>query len=189
MGRMLCILAVVLMATSCGPRGRRGGFGDRGEVGLPGAPGENGKSCTVSSILNGAIINCEDGTSSIVYNGTNGVDGADGSDGSDGTDGADGQDGQDGQNGQDGADGADGEDGQDLTPGMYAITEVVVLCPSIAGSYKEVLLRLGSGQLMAHYSHGNMQFLTLIGAGSYQSTDGRGCNFTVGTAPTYNVTF
>lgn len=43
-----------------------------------GPAGQDGKSCTVSTVANGALIACPDGTASVVLNGTNGQNGTDG---------------------------------------------------------------------------------------------------------------
>lgn len=77
-----------------------------------------------------------------------------------------------------GTNGTDGEDGTDAPPTPYTVTSIIDPCGK-QGTYDEVLLRLGNGQLMAHYSSGNQQFLTLIGPGSYISTDNTSCYFTV----------
>lgn len=164
-----------------GKDGDKGDKGDRGEKGERGVPGEgcsatetstgaviackngsvanikNGKdgtSCTTQSLSNGARISCTDGTQSVVYNGTNGT------------------------NGQNGQDGQDGEDGQDAPPSAYSVVELVDPCGKQA-SFDEVLLRLQNNQIMAHYADGAKQFLTIVGPGSYVTTDGTHCYFTV----------
>jgi hypothetical protein len=81
-------------------------------------------------------------------------------------------------NGRDGANGTDGRDGKDLSPGAYTIVDIVNPCGE-QGDYDEVLLQLANGQILTHYSHGNKQFLSLIGPGSYQTSDGYACNFTI----------
>jgi hypothetical protein len=50
----------------------QGPKGDQGEAGQNGADGD---SCTVSTVPAGSLIQCEDGSSSLVYNGTDGEDG------------------------------------------------------------------------------------------------------------------
>lgn len=67
--------------------------------------------------------------------------------------------------------------GEDAAQNTYAISEIIQPCPT--SGYREVILRLQNGQLLAHYSHGNKQFLTLLIPGSYQLTDGSSCHFTV----------
>lgn len=49
---------------------------------------EDKKGCTVTQILNGVLIKCDDGSETIVYNGANGKNGIDGADGVDGQDGS-----------------------------------------------------------------------------------------------------
>jgi hypothetical protein len=86
-------------------------------------------------------------------------------------------------NGQNGADGADG---LDAPAGPYNIVETILPCGPQSGP-SEVLLRLGTGQIVAHYASGARQFLTLLGPGNYVTTDGYACNFSVGPAPQYEV--
>lgn len=59
------LIAYVLMATfldACGPSGAT-------------FSGKDGQSCTVSQVDEGALIQCPDGTKSLVSNGTNGTNG------------------------------------------------------------------------------------------------------------------
>lgn len=82
-------------------------------------------SCTVFESGDSAYtIECPDGTSVTIHDGTNGKDGQDGSDGKDGQNGTDGKDGQDGTDGQNGTDGKDGQDGTDGSNGVSADTLV-----------------------------------------------------------------
>lgn len=74
--------------------------------------------------------------------------------------------------------GVPGTDGRDAPPTPYTVTEVYDPCGRQT-SYDEVLLRMSSGQLLAHYASGSDQFLTLIGPGNYVTTDGTHCYFTV----------
>jgi hypothetical protein len=73
-------------------------------------------------------------------------------------------------------DGAAGEDGQDAN-GTYAVIEIVKPCAD-TGS-KEVLFRLASGDVVAHYSHGSKQYLAILSPGTYNLTDGTQCAFTL----------
>jgi hypothetical protein len=72
----------------------------------------------------------------------------------------------------------DGEDGTDAPPTAYTITEMIDPCGKQA-SFDEVLLRLANRSLVAHFSSGSKEFLTVIGPGSYITTDGTNCRFTV----------
>lgn len=72
----------------------------------------------------------------------------------------------------------DGTDGQDAPPTPYTVTELVDPCGDGPG-YDEVLMRLANGQLVAHFASGALQFLTMIGPGSYATTDQQACQFTV----------
>ena len=89
--------------------------------------------------------------------------------------------GKDGKNGADGAPGVNGSPGRDGTspePSAYDIAEIIDPCGKQA-AHDEVILRLTNGSLLAHYSDGQKQFFAVIGAGTYQSTDGTRCVFSV----------
>lgn len=136
-----------------------GPVGNTGES-IPGPTGEAGSSCTVTQIQpteeapqGGAEISCEDGTQAQVLNGSSG---------------------------QQGEMGPPGSDGVDSPPTDYTVVELIDPCGNSSG-FDEVLLRLANGMLMAHYSSGNLQFLTVVGPGSYRTTDASACNFTVNT--------
>lgn len=110
--------------------------------------------------------------------------GSDGTNGRDGTNGVDGTNGSPGQNGSDGVDGADGRDGEDgISPtSPFLPVDIVDPCGDTAGIYDEVLLRLGNGTLLASFSDNaggqNTRFSILV-AGSYRTTDGSNCYFSV----------
>lgn len=125
--------------------------GDRGHPGVDGSDGSDGSSCSVNQTVNGAIISCENGTMAVITNGTNGIDGLDGQ---------------------------DGEDGNDAPPTAYSVTELINPCAQTPG-FNEVLLRLHNGQIIAHFSSGNLQFLSVIGPGTYRTTDASSCLFTI----------
>jgi hypothetical protein len=74
-----------------------------------------------------------------------------------------------------------GKDGEDGKPGQstpYTITGLLDPCGR-QGVFDEVLLVLEGGQVLAHYSQGNKQFLTVLLPGSYITTDGTNCLFTL----------
>ncbi len=86
---------------------------------------------------------------------------------------------EDGRNGPQGDRGARGEPGSDAPsapPSPYDITEIIEPCPE---SSDEVLLRLYDGTILGHYSQGSRQYLTELTEGTYQTTDGSKCNFTI----------
>ncbi len=129
----------------------------------------------------------------VVIRGEPGPAGPQGERGPAGTDGSPGRDGRDGSSctatrASNGAviactDGTsvlilDGENGEDAPPTAYTITEMIDPCGNQSG-FNEVLLRLANRTLIAHFSQGNKQFLTVIGPGNYITTDGHGCQFTV----------
>lgn len=164
-----------------------------------GPQGPGGSSCTVEQVTTGARISCSDGTSAVVSSGTNGSNGTNGTNGSNGANGGscsvyqasngariscpDGTEvvvlnGVDGTDGQDGSDGSDGSPGAPAPATPYTVVEIIDPCGA-QGSFDEVILRLANGDLLAHYSHGSKQHLVLIGPGSYETTDGTKCRFTV----------
>lgn len=73
--------------------------------------------------------------------------------------------------------GQDGLDGQDASQSAYSVVDIIRPCPG--PGYREVLLRLENGNLLAHYSDGQKEFLSFLTPGNYQLTDGSNCSFTV----------
>ena len=134
-----------------GPQGAQGEPGKQGDTGAAGSAGE---SCSVQAAVNGALITCG-GNSVLVLNGLNGSDGQDG---------------------------ADGQDGQDAPPTAYSVVELIDPCGDKPGKFDEVFLRLANGMLVASFSDNqnglNTRFSVLT-PGSYQTTDGTGCFFSV----------
>lgn len=58
------------------------------------------------------------------------------------------------------------------------ISELIDPCgPS--GGYDEVLLKLGDGSIVAYFEQGSNRFLSVIVAGSYQTSDAQHCHFSV----------
>ena len=86
--------------------------------------------------------------------------------------------GQDGKDGAAGIAGSPGRNGTSPAPSAYDIAEIIDPCGKQA-THDEVILRLTNGSLLAHYSDGTKQFFSVIGAGSYRSTDGTNCVFSV----------
>lgn len=90
---------------------------------------------------------------------------------------------------------SNGVDGQDavlppgytyIPEGAFYISQIEDLCGNGA---QEVLFRLNTGELIAHYSHGSKQYLTILGPGSYVTSDGYNCNFTIGSGPGYVLSY
>lgn len=63
------LLIPTLLLSACGPQVNY----DRPFL-VQGPAGQDGKSCTVATVANGALITCPDGTASVVLNGTDGQD-------------------------------------------------------------------------------------------------------------------
>jgi len=84
-------------------------------------------------------------------------------------------------NGIDGQDGQDGEDGQ--TPG-YTTVDTITPCGNNV-AFKEVLLRLQNGQVLASFSAdtgGTMTRLSFLPDGTFMNTDSSGCVFSLSTS-------
>lgn len=71
-----------------------------------------------------------------------------------------------------------GADGTDAPPTPYSVTQIIDPCGR-QGTFDEVLLKTSNGTILAHYASGSNQFLTIIGPGSYVTTDGTHCYFTI----------
>ena len=71
---------LVLTVVACG----RGRLGSNGIAGRDGADGKDGTSCFVEVQDTSSYIYCEDGSESVIQNGTDGADGTDGTNGVDG---------------------------------------------------------------------------------------------------------
>ena len=148
--------AIALLAGCCGK--------GPDSVGVRGAPGT---SCSVTPATGGALIQCTDGTSQFVSNGTDGATGATGATGSQGPTGPQGNPGNTGPQGAPG------------TPGTQI--QMVQFCPgtpSYPSTFPEYGIKIGT-QIWAVYS-ANGGFLTYIPPGQYLSNAvGSSCTFTV----------
>jgi hypothetical protein len=182
MKNFVVLLAMCAMATSCG-----GGLnGDTGLKGDAGANGNDGLSLVVDVVVQTVgIITCNrtdifqdtnrDGvysTGDAYQNGFLTCDGAVGAAGADGQDGVDGEDGSDGINGTNGLN-------ADLT---YSVVSIFDPCGA-SGGYDEVILKLGNGKYIASFSDNasgnNTRLVMLAAGGSYITTDGTNCHFTL----------
>lgn len=72
--------------------------------------------------------------------------------------------------------------GEDAPPTAYSIVELVDPCGDAPGIYDEVFLRLQNGLLVASFSdnsNGKNTRFAVLTPGSYQTTDGSGCYFSI----------
>lgn len=152
-------LTTILFLQSCGVVNHECGnsirmgcntvFGKLPNDGDDGKNGKDGVSCSVIETISGATITCGDVSVSV-------------------------------DDGADGADGVDGVDGTNATINPYSVTEIVDPCGDHAGHFDEVLLKMYNGDIVAYFKdNGSREFLTIIGAGNYQTTDKQKCNFSV----------
>lgn len=88
----------------------------------------------------------------------------------------------DGKIGEKGESGADGEDGQDADT-TYQIVRIIDPCGAQhRQGFDEVILQLGNGQYLASFSdnaNGLNTRLGILRPGSYRTTDGTNCTFTL----------
>lgn len=115
--------------------------------------------------------------------GSQGVPGQDGRDGAQGIPGGPGPSGAVGANGRDGDTGPVGPEGPVGVPGQAGVSTVavypVVFCPTVAGSYPEVGLCIGNRLYAVYDGNPSQVHYTEIPPGTYSTTDGRSCTFTV----------
>jgi hypothetical protein len=172
------------------PAPQVGATGRQGDTGLA---GQNGYSM-VFSMTEATAAQCQAGGSIIVLaedtnrNGVldpgdsdfqtavvcNGVDGATGSQGVQGVAGQQGQQGAQGVQGQQGIQGAAGA--------SFTSADIIQPCTASSSPWKEVLLCLPDGNILADFSDnasGLDTRLSLIPPGTYQDTDNSGCVFNV----------
>lgn len=123
------------------PQPKDGVDGQVGQTGLPGNDGQDGYSCTVIQTETGATINCQDGTTASINNGTNGIDGV---------------------------------DGEDAT-GVSSVQ----FCPNIAGSFPEFGMCINNELYAVFMGANNQVRMSRLTPGTFSTTDGRQCTFTV----------
>lgn len=171
LGEQLTSLSFVCNGTAGGNgnNGADGHDGSNGSNGTNGTNGVNGTNTTFSVVADlGA--NCTNGgfdvtfTDSIhssteyICNGTNGTNG---------------------NNGQAGTNGTNGSNGGTVS---FSLVQAIEPCGAASSPWKEVLLGLMGGQLLASFSEnagGQNTRFAFIPNGSYVDTDSSGCTFTV----------
>lgn len=78
--------------------------------------------------------------------------------------------------------GVDGADGHDAPPTAFTPVQIIDPCGDAPGIWDEVMLKLQNGTLLASFSDnasGQNTRFSVITAGSYVTTDGSNCHFTV----------
>lgn len=87
-----------------------------------------------------------------------------------------------GERGERGDTGLPGADGADAALSAYTIVAIEDPCGDAPGIVDEVLLKLANGQTLVSFSDnssGKNTRFALLGPGSYQTTDGSNCTFTI----------
>lgn len=147
-----------------------------------GAPGEDGQDGFNTLLTVTTVTGCTTFIAALDINRNNVIDSADENwQAAEVCNGADGAVGQDGTDGVDGAQGEQGEAGVGA-PVEFAVVEMKDPCGDAPGIYDEILLKLGSGKLIASFSdnaNGQNTRFSVLTAGSYRTTDGSNCYFSV----------
>lgn len=99
------------------------------------------------------------------------IKGKDGEPGKPGPQGIQGESGEQGEIGVQGPAGRDGQDGSHITP--------VIPCPDDTRSYPEVLLCIDNQLYAVYDQEPNKVRYVQVSPGTYTTTDGRSCTFTV----------
>lgn len=184
---MKYLLVLLLGASACSPT-------------IEYIPAPAPSPCTVFKSGITTTISCPDGTSVSVQDGVAGapgIDGQNGSVGSQGPSGSPGKDGSTGEPGQAGSQGDKGEPGSQGSPGPQGSPgtspslppstpmSIIMPCGPNSSPYKEVILCLYDGTLLASFSQdvgGSYTRLSMLPTGTYMDTDSSGCIFTVASS-------
>lgn len=175
------IIAAVLLAAGCGSDHFRGEQGLSGASGIPGAAGESGYNSLV------AIVSSASGCSNGGITVLSGLDSdrdanLSVNEVSASAEVCNGDDGQNGSNGSNGSNGQNGQNGQDAPPTAFTPVALINPCGDAPGVYDEVFIKLQNGTLIASFSenaNGKNTRFSILTAGSYMTTDGDSCNFTL----------
>lgn len=183
----LLVLLLVVISIGCyrGPRGHMGANGKPGIPGVPGAPGSPGMpgndgddgsnghstvfttgSADINLCANGGTVIAlgldlndnlaldlgETEETAIICNGLNG---------------------------------SNGQDGSNAPPTAFTPVSIIDPCGTRPSFYNEVFLKLNNGMILVSFSdnsNGNNTRFSLLTAGTYQTTDGDNCTFTINGA-------
>jgi hypothetical protein len=143
-----------------GKDGLDGKAGVDGAAGPQGPAGKDAEPCVTTSTNAGVYIQCSGGESAFIPNGLPGEPGPQGTAG------------EAGEKGEQGPAGPKGEDGQDTVMAVYDP------CGDSPG-FDEILLKLADGTVLAYFESGSNRFLTVLRPGTYRTTDGSNCTFTL----------
>lgn len=121
-------------------------------------------SCAAKKVSGGVLLTCDDGSSNLIHDGKIGNPGAPGSDGNKG------------DKGDDGATGPQGPKGDD------AQLQVIDPCGDAPGIIDEVVIKMPDGSFLALLTanlSGDYSRLALLPDGSYVTSDGSNCLFSI----------
>lgn len=117
--------------------------------------------------------------------GDQGAVGIPGGEGPQGDQGIQGIAGLNGTNGTNGTNGSNGTNGANAPINPYDIAGLINPCGDAPGIYDEVFIKLNNGTVIASFSANNAGDLTrfvVVPAGSYITTDGDNCVFTINSS-------
>lgn len=146
---VLIVLTFIVVGTACGRTKYEYFVGQQGE---PGQDGADGTGCTAIDVEPSSLY--PNGGAAILCGDQSVVI----------------------KNGTPGAQGAAGQNGAD------AVAAIIDPCGDDPGIYDEVILKLANGTLLASMSdkaNGENTRFVVLTPGSYRTTDGSNCNFTV----------
>jgi hypothetical protein len=145
----------------------------------PGPKGADGSSCTTKSTDTGAVIECDDGTTSTISNGTKGNKGDTGAVGPKGLPGTSGRSCTVATTATGAIISCDDGTTSTISNGTNGSVIVpVIACPEKAGAFPEVMLCIDNKLFAVYGDPARISYVEVV-PGSYISTDGRSCTFNV----------
>jgi hypothetical protein len=160
-------IAITLMLNACAPYCISVNKTTRGIAGTPGKDGVNGLTTLASSVY--FAPSCSAGGVTFLFGLDLNRDGE--------------LQGEEVTSSAEVCNGLAGQDGEDAAPTAFTPTELVDPCGDAPEVYDEVLIRLSNGSLIASFSdsaNGKNTRFALLEPGTYVTTDGSDCVFTVG---------
>lgn len=167
-------------------RPQNGADGSQGAQGLAGTNGSNGTNGHNMLVTTLSTSSCSNGGTTLLMgldvNNDNVLQG------SEVTASAQVCNGLNGHNGTNGSNGHDGADGHDAPPTPFTPVALLNPCGDAPGVYDEVFLKLQNGTILASFSdnaNGDNTRFAVVTPGTYQTTDGDHCVFTINASGTF----